>query len=63
MRVQTKLRPFATTTHAEMYAACLDQCAWADEHGFDFVALSEHHGVEDGYLPAPVTLAARTTSR
>ncbi|HLY36424.1 MAG TPA: LLM class flavin-dependent oxidoreductase, partial [Candidatus Binatia bacterium] len=63
IRYDLRVPPFATTTHAEMYAACLDQCAWADDHGFDFVALSEHHGVEDGYLPAPVTLAAAIAGR
>ncbi|MDZ4825626.1 MAG: LLM class flavin-dependent oxidoreductase [Actinomycetota bacterium] len=46
-----------SVTHADMYRACLEQCAWADEHGFDVVVLSEHHGVDDGYLPAPLTLA------
>ena len=30
----------------------------ADERGLDIVVLSEHHGVDDGYLPAPLTLAA-----
>jgi len=50
-------------SHAEMYAACLEQCAWADERGFDVVVLSEHHGVDDGYLPAPVTLAAAIAGR
>src|SRR5689334_17028474 len=63
IRYDLRVPPFATTTHAEMYAACLDQCAWADEHGFDFATVSEHHGVEDGYLPAPVTLAAAIAGR
>src|SRR5215472_10130189 len=63
IRYDLRVPPFAKTTHAELYAACLDQCAWADEHGFDFVALSEHHGVEDGYLPAPITLAAAIAGR
>ena len=63
LRYDLRVPPFAATTHAELYAACLDQCAWADERGFDFVALSEHHGVEDGYLPAPLTLAAAIAGR
>src|SRR5262249_20212533 len=50
-------------THAELYAACLEQCAWADARGFDVVALSEHHGVDDGYMSAPVTLAAAIAGR
>jgi alkanesulfonate monooxygenase SsuD/methylene tetrahydromethanopterin reductase-like flavin-dependent oxidoreductase (luciferase family) len=39
-----------------LYRAALEQCRWADERGFDFVVLSEHHGSEDGYCPSPVVL-------
>src|SRR5262245_37077670 len=63
IRYDLRAPKFGSTTHAEMYAACLDQCAWADAHGLDSVVLSEHHGVEDGYLPAPVTLAAAVAGR
>jgi alkanesulfonate monooxygenase SsuD/methylene tetrahydromethanopterin reductase-like flavin-dependent oxidoreductase (luciferase family) len=63
IRFDLRVPPFAKTTHAELYAACLDQCAWADEHGLDVVVLSEHHGVADGYLPAPLTLAAAIAGR
>src|SRR6266571_9019972 len=58
LRYDLRVPAFSSATHAELYAACLEQCAWADERGFAFVALSEHHGVDDGYLPAPLTLAA-----
>ena len=58
IRYDLRVPPFASTTHAELYRACLEQCAWADERGVDLVVLSEHHGVADGYLPAPLTLAA-----
>src|SRR2546426_5462917 len=63
IRYDLRVPPLAQTRHAELYTACLDQCAWADERGFDFVALSEHHGVDDGYLPAPLTLAAAIAGR
>jgi alkanesulfonate monooxygenase SsuD/methylene tetrahydromethanopterin reductase-like flavin-dependent oxidoreductase (luciferase family) len=63
IRYDLRVPRFAATSHAALYAACLDQCAWADERGFDFVALSEHHGVDDGYLPAPVVLAAAVVGR
>jgi len=63
LRYDLRVPPFATVTHAEQYAACLDQSAWAEEHGFDFVALSEHHGVEDGFMPAPLTLAGAIAGR
>ena len=63
IRFDLRVPSFSKTTHAEQYAACLDQCAWAEEHGLDIVALSEHHGVDDGYLPAPLTLAAAIAGR
>jgi alkanesulfonate monooxygenase SsuD/methylene tetrahydromethanopterin reductase-like flavin-dependent oxidoreductase (luciferase family) len=63
IRYDLRVPPFATTTHAEMYGACLDQCEWADKLGLDIVVLSEHHGVEDGFMSAPVTLAAAIAGR
>ncbi|HXQ20025.1 MAG TPA: LLM class flavin-dependent oxidoreductase [Candidatus Acidoferrales bacterium] len=63
IRFDLRVPPFAATTHADQYAACLDQCAWADQLGLDLVVLSEHHGVADGYLPAPLTLAAAIAGR
>ncbi|HUF85265.1 MAG TPA: LLM class flavin-dependent oxidoreductase, partial [Acidimicrobiia bacterium] len=63
VRYDLRVPDFASTTHAEQYAACLDQAEWADRLGFDFVILSEHHGVDDGYLPAPVTMAAAVAGR
>ncbi|MBO0729751.1 MAG: LLM class flavin-dependent oxidoreductase, partial [Acidimicrobiaceae bacterium] len=45
------------------FAACLDQCEWADKLGFESVALTEHHGSEDGYNPSPLTLAAAVAAR
>jgi alkanesulfonate monooxygenase SsuD/methylene tetrahydromethanopterin reductase-like flavin-dependent oxidoreductase (luciferase family) len=63
IRYDLRVPPFGTATHADLYRACLDQCEWADGLGFDLVVLSEHHGVDDGYLPAPVTLAAAIAGR
>ena len=34
-----------------LYRAALEQCAWAEDHGFAMVSLSEHHGSDDGYSP------------
>lgn len=63
IRFDLRVPSFARTTHAEQYAACLEQCAWADALGLDLVVLSEHHGVDDGYLPAPLTMAAAIAGR
>src|SRR5262249_52447772 len=63
LRYDLRAPAFAGVTHAELYAACLDQWAWAEAGGFDVVAISEHHGVDDGYLSAPVTLAAAIAGR
>jgi alkanesulfonate monooxygenase SsuD/methylene tetrahydromethanopterin reductase-like flavin-dependent oxidoreductase (luciferase family) len=48
---------------SQLYAAALDQCAWADELGFDCVGLGEHHASEDGYLPSPIPMAAAIGAR
>jgi alkanesulfonate monooxygenase SsuD/methylene tetrahydromethanopterin reductase-like flavin-dependent oxidoreductase (luciferase family) len=55
----------AGTSPAERYAAALDMAEWADRAGCVSIAVSEHHGSPDGYLPSPLpmlgALAARTT--
>jgi alkanesulfonate monooxygenase SsuD/methylene tetrahydromethanopterin reductase-like flavin-dependent oxidoreductase (luciferase family) len=55
----------AGTTMADRYAAALDMAAWADGLGCVNIAVSEHHGSTDGYLPSPIpmlaAMAARTT--
>src|ERR671925_592864 len=63
LRYDLRKPDWGPATHAELYAACLDQCAWGDERGFDAVVISEHHGSPDGYLPAPVTMAAAIAGR
>ncbi|MET7992205.1 LLM class flavin-dependent oxidoreductase [Amycolatopsis sp. NPDC005232] len=51
---------------ARQYRTCLEQVEWADRVGIGQVALREHHGSDDGYLPSPLVLggavAARTSS-
>lgn len=63
IRYDLRIPSFSPATHAEQYAACLEQCAWADRSGLDVVVLSEHHGVDDGYMSSPVTLAAAIAGR
>jgi len=49
--------------HPELYQAALEMAAFADERGFDGISLSEHHGVDDGFLPSPLILASALASR
>jgi len=52
-----------STSLPDIYATALDQFAWADAHGFMSLVLSEHHGIDDGWCPAPLTLAAAVLAR
>ena len=63
MRFDLRVPDFASVAHAEQYAAALEMATWADEHGFASVTLSEHHGVDDGYLPAPLVMAGVIAGR
>jgi alkanesulfonate monooxygenase SsuD/methylene tetrahydromethanopterin reductase-like flavin-dependent oxidoreductase (luciferase family) len=51
---------------ADRYSAALDMAEWADALGCVTIAVSEHHGSDDGYLPSPLmmlsAMAARTTN-
>ncbi len=52
-------------TMTDVYSATVEQAVLADELGFDHIWFSEHHFLDDGYLPAfqPLAgaIAARTT--
>jgi len=63
MRFDMRHPDFATVTRADGYRAALDMTEWADTQGFTTVSVSEHHGVSDGYLPAPLLLAAGMLAR
>lgn len=43
---------------ADLYAAALAQCSWADSVGFSAVRFLEHHGSDDRYCPSPLIMAA-----
>ena len=51
--------------HPTLYAAVLEQIEWLDEIGLDLVWFTEHHFVDDGYLPSwiPVATAAAARSK
>jgi alkanesulfonate monooxygenase SsuD/methylene tetrahydromethanopterin reductase-like flavin-dependent oxidoreductase (luciferase family) len=63
MRHDFRAPAFAPESSQEIYATALEQFAWADAHGFDSLVLSEHHGVDDGWMPAPLTIGAAVLAR
>jgi alkanesulfonate monooxygenase SsuD/methylene tetrahydromethanopterin reductase-like flavin-dependent oxidoreductase (luciferase family) len=63
LRYDLRAPAWGAATHAELYKACLDQCQWADDRDVMMVVLSEHHGVDDGYLSSPLMLAAAIAGR
>ena len=46
-----------------LYREILDQIAWSENNGFDDVWLSEHHFIEDSYLPSILPAAAAIAAR
>src|SRR5262245_61789883 len=46
-----------------LYAAAIDMCAWAENHGCIAAVICEHHASEDGYLPSPLILASAIAAR
>jgi alkanesulfonate monooxygenase SsuD/methylene tetrahydromethanopterin reductase-like flavin-dependent oxidoreductase (luciferase family) len=66
MRFDFRNPELAGTTMAERYETALEIAEWADRLGCVSIAISEHHGSADGYLPSPLpivaAMAARTTS-
>ena len=48
---------------ADLYAAAVDMAAWAERPRGLAAILSQHHAVDDGYLPSPVPLAAAMAAR
>jgi len=55
--------PTDPRTDTELYADILDVCATAETLGLDAVWLSEHHFVDDGYMPSLLPSAAAIAAR
>ncbi len=55
--------PDSALSMTDVYAATIDQAVLADELGFDHVWFTEHHFLEDGYLPAFQPLAGAIAAR
>src|SRR5262245_30529029 len=63
IRFDQRAPSFSPAKPRDLYAAALDMAAFADERGFQIATLSEHHGVEDGYLPSPLVMAGAIVGR
>jgi alkanesulfonate monooxygenase SsuD/methylene tetrahydromethanopterin reductase-like flavin-dependent oxidoreductase (luciferase family) len=48
---------------ARLYAEILEQVAWLDQLGLDLVWFTEHHFVDDGYLPSWIPVAGAMAAR
>jgi alkanesulfonate monooxygenase SsuD/methylene tetrahydromethanopterin reductase-like flavin-dependent oxidoreductase (luciferase family) len=57
MRHDFRAPAFGPASSRDIYAAALEQYVWADKLGFDLLVLSEHHGIDDGWMPAPLNMA------
>lgn len=49
--------------YARFYQECLEEIGEGERLGFAGVWLSEHHFVDDGYLPSPLVIAAAIAAR
>jgi hypothetical protein len=47
----------------KLYSEILDQVVWAEGLGYDYVWLTEHHFVEDGYSPSTAAPSSRPKYR
>lgn len=54
--------PDSGVSHATLYGEILEQVRWLDGLGADLVWFTEHHFVEDGYLPSWVPVAGAMAS-
>jgi alkanesulfonate monooxygenase SsuD/methylene tetrahydromethanopterin reductase-like flavin-dependent oxidoreductase (luciferase family) len=55
--------PDSEISTPRLYAEVLDQIEWLDRLGLDLVWFTEHHFVEDGYLPAWIPVASAAAAR
>jgi alkanesulfonate monooxygenase SsuD/methylene tetrahydromethanopterin reductase-like flavin-dependent oxidoreductase (luciferase family) len=63
MRHDFRAPAFGPASVSEIYSAALEQYDFADRHCFDAAVISEHHGVDDGWMPAPLSIAGVVLGR
>jgi alkanesulfonate monooxygenase SsuD/methylene tetrahydromethanopterin reductase-like flavin-dependent oxidoreductase (luciferase family) len=57
MRFDMRRPAISPATPAELYSAALEMAKWAETNSLMSVTVSEHHGVDDGYLSSPFVMA------
>ena len=57
MRFDMRRPAISPVSAADLYRTSLEMSTWADQNGLASVVLSEHHGVDDGYLSSPMVMA------
>jgi probable F420-dependent oxidoreductase len=55
--------PGSPIGHGQLYGAALDQAARAEQLGYDWFNLTEHHVTDDGYCPAVLAVLAAVAAR
>ena len=50
-------------SRAALYDTAIEMARWSEDRGCLGAILSQHHGVDDGYLPSPVPMAAAMAAR
>jgi alkanesulfonate monooxygenase SsuD/methylene tetrahydromethanopterin reductase-like flavin-dependent oxidoreductase (luciferase family) len=63
MRFAMRSSTLDPDARAALYATTIEMCEWAESKGGVAAVLSQHHAVEDGYLPSPIPLAAAIAAR
>ena len=63
MRFSQRSKSPDPAARSAMYGATLDMAEWAETRGCLAAVVSEHHAVDDGYLPSPVPLSAAIAAR
>jgi alkanesulfonate monooxygenase SsuD/methylene tetrahydromethanopterin reductase-like flavin-dependent oxidoreductase (luciferase family) len=55
--------PDSGISNQDFYAEILEQAVWLDGLGIDLIWFTEHHFVDDGYLPSWIPVAAAMAAR
>jgi alkanesulfonate monooxygenase SsuD/methylene tetrahydromethanopterin reductase-like flavin-dependent oxidoreductase (luciferase family) len=63
MRFDMRAPQWGRANAQDLYSAAIEMAAWGEKNGCIQIVNSEHHGSEDGYLPAPMILTAAMAGR